>query len=505
MNQLQAAINAKTGVIWVKSQEELRVTTIISGMLQQMSNPYRFFTWSVIEGLCSKDYFGGDDTRDLNVALKLFFERKNERSFLLVLAGASWLNDPQTLRKVIECHREIKSFSIANAKQLVFLDMADAPSSLPGLIIIDWPLPDRRVMTELMRGFVKGSTKIVQDDMTKNGNMDEVVGSLLGLTWNDAENALAMSVATTGKISLELVSIEKKRIVKGSGLEWHDPDPRGMDGIGGNENLKSWLKNRRKAFSSAAREFGLPTPKGCLIFGVPGAGKSLTAKCIAAAWKMPLLRLDVGALFSKYVGESESQLRKALQTAETIAPAIIWVDEIEKAFGSSAGESDGGTSNRVLGTFLTWMQERKGVFVVATSNDISKLPPEFLRAGRWDDLWFVDLPNFTERMAICEVMKKKFKHCTEVDSKRVAQEANNHTGAEIEQAFADALYEVFNDELSDVSTKHVLEALKERVPLAVAMPEKIAQLREKAKGRARTASAPEQAENKPKSRAVERA
>ena len=205
-------------------------------------------------------------------------------------------------------------------------------------------------------------------------------------------------------------------------------------------------------------------------------------------WKLPLLRLDVGSLFSKFVGDSEQKVRKALATAEAVAPCVLWIDEIEKAFGGQGGESDGGTSSRVFGTFLSWMQERKpGVFIIATSNDISKLPAEFLRAGRWDELWFVNLPTKRERVEISEVMKRKFKNCSQVDSAQVAQASQDYTGAEIEQAFVDSLYVAF-DASRVVSTADVVKALGERIPLIKTQSEKLSKLREWAKGRARQAS-----------------
>jgi SpoVK/Ycf46/Vps4 family AAA+-type ATPase len=200
--------------------------------------------------------------------------------------------------------------------------------------------------------------------------------------------------------------------------------------------------------------------------------------------------MDVGSLFSKYVGDSEEKLRKALATAEAVAPCVMWLDEIEKAFGTGGGETDGGTSGRVLGTFLTWMQERKeGVFVIATSNDISKLPAEFTRAGRWDDVWFVDLPNLMEREEIAKVMAKRFGHCKTINAKKVAAACEGSTGAEIEQAFKDALYVAYSEKKREVSTDDVVDCIKKRVPLSISAKEKISALRKWAsEGRARFAT-----------------
>jgi len=247
-----------------------------------------------------------------------------------------------------------------------------------------------------------------------------------------------------------------------------------------------------------AQKYGLPAPSGVMLVGVPGCGKSQAAKAFPAAWGLPLLRMDVGALFSKFVGDSEEKIRKALATAEAVAPCVLWVDEIEKAFGG--GGEDGGTSQRVLGTFLTWMQERKpGVFIIATSNDISKLPPEFCRAGRWDDTWFVDLPNQQERKEIADVMRKRFPHCDKVKTDAVALSSDGNTGAEIEQAFKDALYVAFSDNKREVTTADVEIALGQRIPLIKSAQEKINELRKwAAGGRARFASAREEKKTKGK-------
>ena len=215
----------------------------------------------------------------------------------------------------------------------------------------------------------------------------------------------------------------------------------------------------------------------------------MTAKCLATAWEMPLLRIDLGALKGKFVGESEQKLRKALDVAKTVGKCILWFDEIEKAVSSGEGVADGGVSADQLGALLTFMQEpRDGVFIFGTSNNVKVLPPEFLRAGRWDDLWFVDLPNTEERIAIGQVMAKKFQHCDKVDTKKIAAATDGYTGAEIEAAFSDALHIAFSDNGRNVKSADVIEAVESRVPLSVSMKEDIEDIRSWAKGRARNAS-----------------
>jgi SpoVK/Ycf46/Vps4 family AAA+-type ATPase len=266
-----------------------------------------------------------------------------------------------------------------------------------------------------------------------------------------------------------------------------------LNQIGGLQVLKSWLLTRKEAFSERARTYGLPVPKGLLIVGVPGTGKSLTAKATANVFGVPLLKLDAGRIFGSLVGQSESNLRSAVQTAEAIAPCVLWIDEIEKGFAGSksSGSSDGGTSARVFGSFISWMQEKTApVFVVATANDVTQLPPEFLRKGRWDELFFVDLPNQEEREAIWRLQIAKFgRDPAEFDSHQLARETEGFTGAEIESVFSEALFTAFelNAEPTDLTIAGVLTTF---VPLSKLMNEQISGLRRWAVGRAKVATAP---------------
>jgi SpoVK/Ycf46/Vps4 family AAA+-type ATPase len=298
----------------------------------------------------------------------------------------------------------------------------------------------------------------------------------------------------TRKIEPAIVSSEKKRVVgREKVLTWYDPDPRGLDAIGGLDIAKAWAVQRKLAFTKEARAYGLQSPKGVLFVGIPGTGKSLFAKCIATAWSQPLLRLDLGALQSKYVGESQANIRKALALAETIAPCVLWLDEIEKALaGSSGPQGDGGVSADALGAILSWMQDQKGVFVIATSNDVSALPPELLRKGRFDELFFVDLPTRGERAEILRVALKQHGRDLPVNLLGSVVDATaDFTGAEIAALVPDALFRAFADGAREITSEDILEAAKTCSPLAKTASEKIAKLRDWAKGRARRASTPE--------------
>jgi len=494
INEVEIAMRAKTGIVWLRTPEEVRVERALVPMADKLG--YELWTWTVTKGVekvGQVDQVRRDETRPLDGAMQ-WLRDYEKRAILLAKDGGTWLNEPIAKRAARDMHLELQSMPKERAKQIIIVDQAAPGEGLDLFTLIESSLPDRAEMSDILDGFLDWAPDGAVEDVKKNGNRDDLIGAMLGLTADDASNALARSLAAVGIFDPGLVAKEKARVVKGSGLEWYDPDPRGLAAVGGMDELKGALVTRRRAFSQDARDWGLPAPKGFLLVGIPGCGKSLTAKCIANAWGLPLLRMDVGSLFGKYVGESEGKIRTALQTAETIAPCILWIDEIEKAFAQGGGDTDGGTSTRVFGTFLTWMQERKeGVFIIATSNDISKLPPEFLRAGRWDDLWFVDLPNETEREQIANVMVAKFEPCGDVDISIVADVSDGYTGSEIEQGFIDAMYAAFEDGARQVTDDDIVKALRKRVPLSTTMREKIEDLRKWAQGRARMASVSETA------------
>jgi SpoVK/Ycf46/Vps4 family AAA+-type ATPase len=287
------------------------------------------------------------------------------------------------------------------------------------------------------------------------------------------------------------VLAEKKQIIRKSGtLEYYEYDT-GLETIGGLKTLKDWFRRRKNAFTDRARDFGLPAPKGILLLGVQGCGKSLCAKALSAAWRQPLLRFDISRIFSSLVGSSEGNIRQATMLAESVAPAILWVDEIDKAFSGvqSSAFSDSGTTARVFGGFITWLQEKKApVFVIATANSVEHLPPELLRKGRFDEIFYVDLPTAEERREIFGLHIKGAKRDPgRFDLEALAQNSEGFSGAEIEQAVVAGLYEAF-DTGSELSTQDILNALRVTAPLSKTMAEPIAAMRLWAKGRARPAS-----------------
>jgi len=322
---------------------------------------------------------------------------------------------------------------------------------------------------------------------------ERVIDAAVGLTANEAENVFARSLVERKKFDVDIILTEKEQIIRKSGiLEYYRQD-ESMGDVGGLEVLKEWVRKRGHAAGQKAREFGLPAPRGILMLGVQGCGKSLSCKAVAAQLELPLLRLDVGKVFGGFVGQSEENMRRAIRMAESVAPAVLWLDELEKGFAGtqSSGISDGGTTARVFASFVTWLQEKKAaVFVVATANRIEDLPPELLRKGRFDEIFFVDLPQEVERREIFEIhLRKRMRRPEDFRVEELARVTDGFSGAEIEQAIVSALYDAF-DGGRDICTEDLLATVRSSVPLSRTMREQIADLREWAATRARNASPP---------------
>ena len=332
-----------------------------------------------------------------------------------------------------------------------------------------------------------------------NLNLNEaqaLVRAAQGLTLTEAENAFAKGIVNDGVLNgsdISLVLKEKQQLIRKSGnLEFYPSDLK-LSEVGGLQNLKHWLLLRGKAFSSQATGFGLPSPKGVLLLGAPGCGKSLTAKAIANSWQMPLLRLDFGKIFSGLVGSSEENMRRALKVAEGISPAVLWIDEIEKGLaGGTSGTSDGGTGARVFGTFLTWMQEKTStVFVVATANRIDALPPELLRRGRFDEIFFMDLPTPGSRAEILQIhLKKRNRPIEKFDINQLVSATESFSGAELEHVIVEGLFAAYHEN-RELETRDILNAIKSTIPLSVTYAEELKRIREWSKTRARPADTSE--------------
>jgi SpoVK/Ycf46/Vps4 family AAA+-type ATPase len=349
--------------------------------------------------------------------------------------------------------------------------------------------PDEKELQQIIRATLQRlhRKKPIEIGITQKG-FDTIVRNLRGLTRRQAARIISDAVVADqrfGDEDINIIIANKRRMIQQGGLLEYIQTPLDLSEIGGMRNLKKWLNQRRDTFSAEAQEFGLTPPKGVLMLGVQGAGKSLCAKAIATAWHQPLLRLDPGTLYASFIGESEANLRKALCQTEAMSPVILWIDEIEKAFASAASRSaDGGLSQRMFGTLLTWQQEHQApVFVVATANDIEALPPELLRKGRFDEIFFVDLPTPAVREEIFAIhLEKRKRDRGAFDLGELARASDGYSGSEIEQAVISALHEAYADKC-ELDTNRIVAALRASPPLSATMAEKVQALRQWARGR----------------------
>jgi len=400
--------------------------------------------------------------------------------------------------------RDILKSIQAGRKNIVFLSpKLVIPCEMEKEIsVVDFDLPTEEEIKELLDSLCAGLSP--EQDTLGADEKKRLVRAALGLTMQEAENAFCRAIVTLKgmhKGALEIIHDEKNQVVKKTGVLEFINSNLGIDDIGGLENLKNWLIKRNNTWGEQSKLYNLPAPKGLLITGVPGCGKSLTAKAMSAIWGLPLLKLDMGRIFGGLVGSSEENMRKAIATAEAVSPSILWVDEIEKGLSGvtkSGGGGDAGTSVRVFGTFLTWLQDKeKPVFVIATANDISSLPPELLRKGRFDEIFFVDLPTLAERQKIFKVhIQKKIGNspinheivASDEVAGRLAAMAEGFTGSEIEQSVISALFEAFYHQRG-LREEDIAKVIRESVPLAKTQAEQIKAIREWASERAVLATA----------------
>ena len=370
--------------------------------------------------------------------------------------------------------------------------------------VVDFSLPDRDALNALLEQTASSCEKRnIKLATPANGEREEILRAAAGLTSAEAENTFALAAVEAGegkakgaerRIDARTIYREKAGAVRRGGLlEIIEPDPRGLDAIGGLANLKEWIVQRKKCYTTKARAYGLPSPKGVLAVGVPGTGKSLAAKCIGTALNVPTIRLDLGAMFASLVGESERRMREALAMADAIAPCVLFVDELEKGLAgtSGSGNLDSGVGRRILGTLLTWQQEhRKDVFLFATANQVQYLPPELLRKGRFDEIFSLDLPSVDERKEIAAIHLRAVKRDpTKFDLAKIAKATPDFTGSEIEEVIKAALYLAFAED-REVDTGDICTAAKQTKTISETMAEQIKAIREWGEGRARPASPP---------------
>src|SRR3990172_158789 len=490
-SDVAALLRARNALLWVVTREEVRVERAI--IEAAGAAKYECQLWDCATGLTNSSGEPVDrQLRDPSTVLKRIADNKL-RGVYILRDLHKWL-DPLVLRQVRSLARSLQAAPRNEARAVVILTPSgEIPLELQGCAtVLDWPLPDRAEMGAVLDAVVAGLPEAVAGGVLQNGGRESAIDAAMGLTGDEAANCYAKSLVTSRTIDAAQVGAEKKRVIaRERVLTWHDPEPRGLDAVGGLENLKSWLAVRRSALSKRARDYGLPAPKGVLLVGVPGCGKSLTAKAVASAWALPLLRLDMGALKSKWVGESEANIRKALSVAETVAPCVLWLDELEKAIGGAvSGAADGGVSADALGAVLTWLQDRKApVFVVATANQVELLPAELIRKGRFDEMFFLDLPTGIEREAVLRTALAQFGRSVDgVDVSAVSAVTDGYSGAEIAALVPEALFAAFADGERGITTADLLAAAATVVPMSVSSSERVTKLREWSKGRCRLAS-----------------
>jgi hypothetical protein len=432
---LSAMTGGRVGLALVQTDDEKQVLVKVKSVARSFKNG-NVMVWSTTGGLRAADKAPDPNGGDPNAFFSQFDDWKAGPSFVLAFDLCSVVNKLPTAVVIARSAKDfvdrMKTADSAAFVQVVIVDRETA--SIPmGITEIDFPVPDRREMG----GILDAIAKVAE---VPEFNREIALNGLMGLPAIQAENAVSMSIVKSGKIDPVCLRDYKKAMINAAGLEWVEPDPRGMAGIGGLENLKRWALEVKAGFDPVkAAEFDLPPPCGMLMAGVPGTGKSATAKALAGEWGFVLLRYNGGAM-NKYQGESENNFRKMLQTAEAVAPAILFIDEAEKVLAAGSGETDGGTSERIAGEFLTWLQEKKApVFVVLTANDPEKMRAELLRAGRLEAKFWLDVPNLSERLAIVDVFCKKYGKVKDIDRAAVARASDGWTGAEIESAIKETL------------------------------------------------------------------
>jgi SpoVK/Ycf46/Vps4 family AAA+-type ATPase len=527
-SDLQTLLRGRFPYIYVVSWEEDRVTDQILELNERpgvIGTKRQIFSWTITQGLvrdpwgpspelvCRADHLRPGRSH-IELALRTLdhiagvqepaiFILKDFHVFFgdASATGARSEGDPIIIRRVRDLSVTLRRR--AAPQNVIFISPTlklhqDIEKSVS---VLDFPLPDHEQIEEFLENMIKANEGSQKLRFTLSPEDKERLGkAALGLTLQEAENAFAKAIVRDNSLSgddVDTILEEKAQAIRRNGILEYVPSDISVDMIGGLGNLKTWLAKRSSSWLDSAKEYSLPPPKGILITGVPGCGKSLTAKAMSAMWRLPLVRLDMGRIFSGLLGSSEENFRRAIQTATAIAPCIMWIDEIEKGLSSVQSPLSGGTPQRVFGTFLTWMQEKTApVFVIATANDIASLPPEMMRKGRFDEIFFVDLPTLSERIEVFRVhLNKRARKnsvwrdvpITDALCLQLSELTEGFVGAEIEQAIISALFDAYA-ELRPLRVPDIEKAIQTTVPLSQTQREQIVRLREWANVRAVAAS-----------------
>jgi len=490
--EIEVLIRAKYPIIYLISWEERRVEEALATTCKNLNRTLH--SWTLTQGMRPPVNRTAGPPKPQALpgeleALALVHEAPEYTVFLL-RDFHPYMKDSRVIRLL----RDLANRLRGRAQTIILMGPTlTLPMELEkDVTVIEFPLPtatDIEAKLDQIIGAVKDNTNV--DTTLEPQNRELIIKSAQGLTLDEVESVFARSLVERKHFDVDVILEEKKQIVRKSGLLEYYPAQNSMGDVGGMELLKDWLKKRSKSLTDRAKEYGIPAPKGVLLLGVQGCGKSLLAKAIANEWNLPMLKLDVGRIFGSLVGQSEENIRKAIKVAESVAPCVLWADELEKGFAGvgGSGVSDSGTTARVFATFLTWMQDKtKPVFLIATANDVTALPPEMLRKGRFDEIFFVDLPDLSERESIFSIhLKKRNRDPLKFDIKKLGKLTKGFSGAEIEQVVVGALYSSFDGdrELAQADLEKESEAV---VPLSVMMSEDISELREWAQLRTRPSS-----------------
>lgn len=489
--EIDILIRAKYPIVYIVSWEEARVEEALRRVCAPLNR--MLHTWTITQGLVPPMNPSGPvkpTTLPGELEALAQVHEAPEYTVFLLKDFHVYMRDSRVVRLLRDLAVKLRG----KAQTLILMSptLSLPPELEKEVTVLDFPLPlaaDIEMELDKVIESVKDNPKV---DATLTPEQREIiVKSALGLTLEEIDSVFARSLVEKRKFDVDVVLEEKQQIIRKSGLLEYYPVQAHLADVGGMELLKDWLDKRASSFTDKARDFGIPSPKGILILGVQGCGKSLLAKAVAAEWNLPMLKLDVGRIFGSLVGQSEENIRKAISVAESVAPCVLWADELEKGFAGMGGSgvSDSGTTARVFATFLTWMQDKtKPVFLIATANEVNALPPEMLRKGRFDEVFFVDLPDRAEREQIVKIhLVKRKRDPANFNVEELADTMKGFSGAEIEQVIVGALFSAF-DAGRELTQDDVMCEAKAVVPLSVMMQEEIDELRTWAEMRTRPAS-----------------
>ena len=489
--ELKLLIEAQYPLIYLVTSEEQRAKETIDKIVKDLNEPRHIFSWTVTNGMKEYGQLSNKtqhNTTNAESAID-WVNRKDEPGIFIFNDLHPFISDATVVRSLRDAIVSLKG----TKKSIILISpVQEIPIELEkDIVVLDFDFPNLEDLNQVLS---KQLNQLRTNNEISSDSREKLLYSALGLTKDEAEKVYRKAYVKAGRLTeseVDIILSEKKQQVRRNGILEYIEQDETISVVGGLKELKKWLEQRSGAFTERARNYGLPQPKGMLILGVPGCGKSLIAKTTSRLWGLPLLRLDLGRVYDSAVGRSEANLRNALKTAESLAPAILFIDELDKAFAGNgnSSESDGGTSSRIFGSFLTWMQEKTSpVFVMATANRVERLPGEFLRKGRFDELFFVDLPSFEERRAIFDIhLSKRRLDISHFDIEQLVTVSDGFSGAEIEQAIIAAMYEAFAQDREFLQSD-IITAIKSTLPLSRTMMEQVTALRDWARQRARPAS-----------------